>query len=656
MDRHRIRSNQFLVLGLTVWLALNLVLRWLYWPIFQSHGPFGIAQPALPDLALLLACTLCSTLLFALLALLLGALHSRWGDAVIAVYAALTLVALEADIGWYAMSKSHVTVGELQLFLTQNWQHHFGIQRHDIWRFCRVACAHLAAVGLLYCLHRQLQRHATAHPALARVRAACASRHVLPALLVLVLLGQSCTMLRRGGEHARSVWDLVASANPYYISAADRWLRAARLPAMLVRFNDKLEAARSQPQTQQLPQRLQPLQPLAVPASLALPPAQLVQLAPSARPDILFLTVESWNVKLTDARTMPYFSSLARRCHMGSNHYSGANQTELGILSLLYGDPAIFFAGYRQHAAVVSQSPYLVALDKLGYRTGRVVSDLTQQNTIPRYLASFNQAEVVNQHDWENIATIAARLRHPAPAFIHAHYYGTHYPYLHAPRYSAHLPETPPQFNFQSSRLAQERGAIINRYRNTLGELDAWLKALLQQVDLAHTIVVITGDHGEEMFETGRLGHASTLDAPQIRTPLAICAPASVAGVASAMLASSQLSSHADIFPTIFDMLGLEHRLSTMGRSLRGLQQDKVVLVAKQNHGKAPVQWAAVTQAGTLYLTLSSDGRFAATGSDAALAATLSANSDGAADARRQIMAALLAAERDLRAARRLNR
>ena len=121
-------------------------------------------------------------------------------------------------------------------------------------------------------------------------------------------------------------------------------------------------------------------------------------------------------------------------------------------------------------------------------------------------------------------------------------------------------------------------------------------------------------------------------------------------------LASSQLSSHADIFPTIFDMLGLEHRLSTMGRSLRGQQQDKVVLVAKQNHGKAPVQWAAVTQAGTLYLTLSSDGRFAATGSDAALAATLSANSDGAADARRQIMAALLAAERDLRAARRLNR
>lgn len=647
MDRHRIRQNQFLVLGLTVWLALNLVLRWLYWPIFQSHGPFGIAQPALPELALLLACTLCSTLLFALIALLLGAVHSRWGDVIIAVYAALSLIALEADIGWYAMSKSHVSVGDLQLFLTQNWQHHFGIQRHDIWRFCRVACAHLAAVGLLYYLHRQLKRHAPAHPLLARVQTACAQRHVFATLAVLVLLGQACTMLRRGGEHARTVWDIAASANPYYISAADRWLRAARLPTALVRFNEQLAAARRLAGT---------ATPLALPASLALPPASSAPSTPPARPDILFLTVESWNVKLSDVRTMPYFSSLAQRCHIGSNHYSGANQTELGILSLLYGDPTIFFAGYRQHAAIVSQSPYLVALDKLGYRTGRVVSDLTQQNTIPRYLASFNQAEVVNQHDWENIATIAARLRHPGPAFIHAHYYGTHYPYLHAPHYSAHRPETPPHFNFQSTKLAQERGAIINRYRNTLGELDAWLKALLQQVDLAHTIVVITGDHGEEMFETGRLGHASTLEAPQIRTPLAICAPASVTMLAAPAGDAAQLSSHADIFPTIFDMLGLEHRLSTMGRSMLGQQRPKIALVARQNHGKAPVHWAAVTEAGTLYLTLAEDGSFAATGSDAVLAATLTANGDGAADAQQQIMAALLAAERDLRAARRRNR
>ena len=639
MARHRIRSNQFLVLALTAWLALNLVLRWLYWPIFQSHGPFGIAQPALPDLALLLACTLASTLLFALTALLLGALHRRWGGALIAVYAALSLIALEADIGWYAMSKSHVTLGDLQLFLTQNWQHHFGIQPHDIWRFCRVACAHVAAVSLLYYLHLQLRRHARAHRALGWLRAASAWRHAFAVLLVLVLAGQSYTMLRRGGEYARTVWDVAASANPYYISAADRWLREARLSDTWVRFNARLGAARGQA----------PPPPRAVPASLARQPA------PASRPDILFLTVESWNMQLSDRRTMPYFASLAQRCHIGTNHYSGANQTELGILSLLYGDPAIFFAGYRQHAAVVRQSPYIQALGKLGYRTGRVVSDLTQQNTIPRYLASFNQAEVVNDRDWENIAPIAARLRHPAPAFVHAHYYGTHYPYLHAPGYMAHRPETPPQFNFQSANLALQRHAIVNRYRNTLGELDAWLKALLDKIDLAHTIVVITGDHGEEMFETGRLGHASTLDAPQIRTPLAICAPAALAGAGDA----AALSSHADIFPTVFHMLGLEHRLSSMGRSLLGQQPPKVALVAKQNHGKTPVQWAAVTPAGTLYLTLGNDGTFAATGSDAALATAFAAPPPAASTApqvERLIISTVLAAERELRAARGLNR
>lgn len=640
MHRHRIRSNQFLVLGLTAWLACNLVLRWLYWPLFQSHGPFGIAQPALPDLLLMVACTLCSALLFALAGLLLGALHARRGDVLIAVYAALSLIALEADIGWYAMSKSHVTLGDLQLFLTQSWQHHFGIQPHDIWRFGRVACAHLAAVCLIYYAHRQLRRHAGAHPALGWLRRACAWRHAFVLLLLLVLAGQAYTMLRRGGEYARTVWDVAASANPYYISAADRWLRKARLPSAWVEFNARLQAARGQARTPQ---------PLAVPASLAR------RTAPARRPDILFLTIESWNVSLADRHAMPYFASLAQRCHIGGNHYSGANQTELGILSLLYGDPTIFFAGYRQHAAVVRQSPYIAALGKLGYRTGRVVSDLTQQNTIPRYLASFNQAEVVNQSDWENIHTIAARLRHPAPAFIHAHYYGTHYPYLHAPNFSAHQPETPPSFNFQSANLALDRGAVINRYRNTLGELDAWLKALLQQIDLSSTIVVITGDHGEEMFETGRLGHASTLDAPQIRTPLAICAPAALA-VATGE--SALLSSHADIFPTVFHMLGLEHRLSAMGRSLLGEQSPKVALVAKQNHGKTPLQWAAVTPAGTLYLTLGSDGSFAATGGDTALAAAWAGAPDAAAAAPHEgpLIATVLAAERELRLARRLNR
>ena len=638
MDRHRIRSNQFLVLGLTLWLALNLVLRWLYWPLFQSHGPFGIAQPTLPDLALLLACTLCSSLLFALVGLLLGALHRRWGDVLIAVYAALSLIALEADIGWYAMSKSHVTLGDLQLFLTQNWQHHFGIQPHDIWRFVRVACAHIAAVCVIYSLHRQLRRHARSHRALGWLRRASAWRHAFATLLLLVLAAQSYTMLRRGGEYARTVWDVAASANPYYISAADHWLRKARLPDTWVHFNARLGTARGQ---------ATPL-PRAVPASLARQPA------PARRPDILFLTIESWNMALSDQRTMPYFSSLAQRCHIGTNHYSGANQTELGILSLLYGDPNIFFAGYRQHASVVRQSPYIQALGKLGYSTGRVVSDLTQQNTIPRYLASFNQAEVVNQQDWDNIATIAARLRHPGPAFVHAHYYATHYPYLHAPDYAAHRPETPPQFNFQSTNLALNRHAIVNRYRNTLGELDAWLKALLRQIDLDATIVVITGDHGEEMFETGRLGHASTLDAPQIRTPLAICAPATLAGATGA---SAALSSHADIFPTIFDMLGFEHRLSSMGRSLLGEQAPKVALVAKQNHGKTPVQWAAVTPAGTMYLTLGKDGAFAATGSDPALAAVFAPtpHAPGAAEVERLIIGTLLAAERELRAARRMN-
>jgi membrane-anchored protein YejM (alkaline phosphatase superfamily) len=190
---------------------------------------------------------------------------------------------------------------------------------------------------------------------------------------------------------------------------------------------------------------------------------------------------------------------------------------------------------------------------------------------------------------------------------------------MHAPAFSAHQPETPPDFSYQSFNMSEQRIPIINRYKNALSELDSWLEKLLGAIDLKDTIVIITGDHGEEIFETGRLGHAATLESPQVRTPLAICGPgAPPAGRLSA------LSSHADVFPTVFDMIGIHDRLSVFGKSLFAQDQPRLALIAKQNHGKPPVEWAVQLDQGELFLSLRDNGKLEVTGGDPKIRATLS--------------------------------
>jgi membrane-anchored protein YejM (alkaline phosphatase superfamily) len=120
---------------------------------------------------------------------------------------------------------------------------------------------------------------------------------------------------------------------------------------------------------------------------------------------------------------------------------------------------------------------------------------------------------------------IRDKLARPGPHFLFLFYFQTHYPYHHREEYNRFQPEIPANFGmtaplyFQSWDAARHSDEIVNRYKNCLQEFDAWLQAVLQGLDLDKTIVVVTGDHGEELLETGRLLHCSALNEAQTRVP-----------------------------------------------------------------------------------------------------------------------------------------
>ena len=108
------------------------------------------------------------------------------------------------------------------------------------------------------------------------------------------------------------------------------------------------------------------------------------------------------------------------------------------------------------------------------------------------------------------------------------------------------------------------------RYDATIHYADRMLAGLFQRLEqrglLEQTVVVITSDHGEEFFEHGGLGHATSLYAEMLNVPWIIRVPGGAAG--NRIL---DLVSQADLTPTVLDLLGLPGLAGIDGHSRAGL-------------------------------------------------------------------------------------
>ncbi len=547
-----------------LWLAANIVLRWINWPLFHGHGAYGWPQPPWWKLALLVAASIAPA---GLLTLLLGAALRRIAPprSLIAAWGVLFLLILvvELDMSWYAMAKSHITWRDVHMFLTESWSEHFGIRPRDVLRFALLMGVHAAALGaaawVAWRWHRCL-----ALPRRALVRGG------LFLSLTLLAVGQVAALVN-AADGDKDQWVSVVQANPlapglWHVAAESDWMRDTAL--------DELET------------RLGSDTPLP-------PPPPPVALAPDA--DLLLVTVEGWNFNQFDERTMPFTWAQKDRCRYGARHFSTGNATHYGVLGLLFGTVPYFYRGPETEG--VTGSPFVAALNGAGYRTRRIGADLSIHRNLGLYLENFSEPAVEQPDDWKNLETLLEALRRPGKDFVYVHYGRTHFPYRHAPEYTVFTPEVAADFDYFTPDLDRYREAVVNRYRNTLRELDAWLERLFASLP-AGTLVAVMGDHGEEMFENGRLGHSSALNEAQTRTPLLVCGPGVAPGVWQAT------TSHADVFPTLFSALGLPQPPG--GRLGRDLWQQSAgaAAIAFNNHTRRPKRYRVVGESAWVELRM----------------------------------------------------
>jgi arylsulfatase A-like enzyme len=112
-----------------------------------------------------------------------------------------------------------------------------------------------------------------------------------------------------------------------------------------------------------------------------------------------------------------------------------------------------------------------------------------------------------------------------------------------------------------------ELAKMVALYDGEIAYTDAKLGRVLDRVlgDNRRTVVCVTSDHGEEFLEHGGFFHGYTLYEEVLRVPLVFAGPERGRGVVDVPLG------HADLLPTLLDLLGRPGAELYTGRSLAPL-------------------------------------------------------------------------------------
>lgn len=156
---------------------------------------------------------------------------------------------------------------------------------------------------------------------------------------------------------------------------------------------------------------------------------------------------------------------------------------------------------------------------------------------------------------WNMVDEIVAEVA-DGPFFLHVINDQTHMPYevVNGERFNRHAGNS-------------QKAKYLNAVEEVDFILDEFLQRLGKKVDLSNTIVVFTGDHGESFGEFGYSFHSNSVILPQITVPFMLCHP-NLRG------REIEHSCHFDLFPTFFDLLGIEFDYPSLGSPLGCEQRD----------------------------------------------------------------------------------
>jgi uncharacterized protein len=490
---------------------------------------------------------LSALLLLPLLLLILLVPRAKLAIPIGVAYATLVLCALLVDTQVFYLYRFHINAGVMNLL--------FGGAALETFVFPRDMYleASLILMGVL---------------AVVAVLAFVAWRYVLrgppryPLLRSMVLLVFACTL----AFHGVHVWaDAIAKEAiveqtevlPFrYAATAKRMLRRW---GVNVRTGATMKASKDEG------------------GNLAYPLEPLQCTAPEPARNIIYIVVDSWRFDAIGAQITPNLHAFMPRTVRFENHYSGGNATRIGIFSLFYGIPGT----YWHHMLAEKQRPvFIEELLKRDY-------GISVFRSAPLYSPEFDRTIFAGIPDirmrsdgarpwaWDRDLTSEFKqfltTREKNKPFFAFLFYDSPHTFDMPPDYPVPFTPNGERVNYLDLHGLKDVTPFLNRYKNSVHYVDSLIGEALDAIEreglLESSVIVITGDHGQEFNDAGLdyWGHGSNFTRYQTGVPFMIYAPDLEPRT------YEHRTSHFDVSPTLLQRyFGCDSPLSnyTVGRSL----------------------------------------------------------------------------------------
>lgn len=282
-------------------------------------------------------------------------------------------------------------------------------------------------------------------------------------------------------------------------------------------------------------------------------------------PNIVILVAESLRWDRLTPEIMPNTWRFAQNAYLYNEHYSSGNGTREGLFGLFYG----LYGSYWDSFLHAQKSPLLMdRLQQLGYQFDIRTS---ASFTYPEFNKTlFSKIPLSQLHEapsgktpWENDRDNASSLitalknRDKNKPFMGFFFFeSTHARYSFPDTNIIARPYLQDVNYFEMSRasLAPKVDQLKNRYTNSAHWIDIQLGRIYDDLKdqgmLENTIVIVTGDHGEEFMEKGFWGHNSSFVEEQTHTPMVISVPK------LGHREINNVTSHLDVSATLLQILG----------------------------------------------------------------------------------------------------
>lgn len=274
--------------------------------------------------------------------------------------------------------------------------------------------------------------------------------------------------------------------------------------------------------------------------------------------NILYIAIDSWNPSTFDSINTPNIYKLSKKGHYFNNHYSSSNGTRGSLFGMFFG----LSYTYEKEFIITKKSPLFI--DQLINKKYDIqVFPSASFTSPPFHEVIFRRVPGINTStngatpfDRDNkIAEMT--LNHISSKKAHNPFFAfTFFDLPHAisipKEYRQKFRPSWDEADYMKLNNDIDRTPFFNLYKNCVYHTDSLIGKILDKIEteglMDKTIIIITGDHGQEFNENKKnyWGHSSNFSKWQTHVPLIIYYPR-IEGNKE----FSHVTTHYDISPTI---------------------------------------------------------------------------------------------------------